>query len=70
MDLERRFAEKRYQGTTLQAASIAKKAKVDRLLIGHFSSRYRNLTPLLEESQTVFPNTSLAIEGQDFTIPE
>ncbi len=70
MDHERRLAEQRYHSTTLQAASIAKKAKVDRLLIGHFSSRYRNLTPLLEESQTVFPNTSLAIEGQDFTIPE
>ncbi|MEM9831666.1 MAG: ribonuclease Z [Bacteroidota bacterium] len=70
MDQERSLAEQRYHSTTLQAATIAKRAKVDTLLIGHFSSRYRNLTPLLEEAQTVFPNTSLAIEGQDFTIPE
>lgn len=70
MDQERSLAEQRYHSTTLQAATIAMRAKVDTLLIGHFSSRYRNLAPLLEEAQTVFPNTSLAIEGQDFTIPE
>jgi len=70
MDQERELAEQRYHSTTLQAATIAKQAEVDTLLIGHFSSRYRDLSPLLEEAKTVFDNTSLAIEGQDFTIPE
>ncbi len=70
MDQERELAEQRYHSTTLQAATIAKRAKVDILLIGHFSSRYRDLSPLLEEAKTVFSNTLLATEGQDFTIPE
>ena len=47
-----------------QAAEIAKLAEVKKLVIGHFSSRYTNLTPLLEEAQAVFPNTELAKEGK------
>nr|WKN39591.1 ribonuclease Z [Tunicatimonas sp. TK19036] len=70
MDNERALAESRYHSTTIQAADIAKKAKVEKLLIGHFSSRYKDLNPLLEEAKTVFSNTALAIEGQDFTIQE
>ena len=50
--------------TARQAAEIAKLAEVKKLVIGHFSSRYTNLTPLLEEAQTVFPNTELAKEGK------
>ena len=52
------------QSTARQAAEIAKLAEVKKLVIGHFSSRYTNLTPLLEEAQTVFPNTELAKEGK------
>lgn len=63
-------AVSRYHSTTIQAATMAKKAKVHQLLIGHFSSRYKNLEPLLWEAQDVFPNTQLAIEGQNYTIEE
>ena len=50
--------------TAPQAAMIAKHARVDRLLIGHFSARYRELDPLLHEAQSVFPATELATEGK------
>ena len=70
MSNERELAEQRYHSTTVQAATIAQKAQVDTLLIGHFSSRYRDLEPLLQEAKTVFNNTLLAIEGQDVTIQE
>jgi ribonuclease Z len=70
MDSEQKLAEQRYHSTTVQAATIAQKAQVNTLLIGHFSSRYRDLTPLLEEAKTVFGNTLLAIEGHDVTIEE
>lgn len=50
--------------TALQAATIAQKAAVNKLLIGHFSSRYADLQPLLEEARTVFPETYLAIDGE------
>ncbi len=49
--------------TAQQAAKIAKAAGVDRLVIGHFSSRYEDESVLLHEAQSVFPNTVLASEG-------
>lgn len=49
--------------TTVQAAQIAKLAKVKKLMIGHFSARYTDNNALLKEAQTVFPKTILANEG-------
>ncbi len=57
-----------FHTTAEQAATIALKAGVKRLLIGHFSARYKNLYPLLEEAKEVFENTTLALEGDRFTI--
>ncbi|MEZ5053244.1 MAG: ribonuclease Z [Chitinophagales bacterium] len=54
--------------TALQAAQIAKKAKVQKLILGHFSSRYYHLSELEEEAKTVFENTALAIEGNIFSV--
>ena len=61
-------AAETFHTTAEQAATIASKAKVKRLLIGHFSARYKNLYPLLEEAKEVFKNTTLALEGDRFTI--
>lgn len=46
--------------TAAQAASIARRADARRLLITHFSSRYPDATPLLEEAISVFPDTIMA----------
>jgi ribonuclease Z len=56
--------------TAEQAASIASKALVKQLLLGHFSARYKDLNPLLEEAKNIFKDTYLAIEGLTLTIPE
>lgn len=61
-------AQTTFHTTSLQAATIAKKAEVKKLIIGHFSARYKELQPLLDEARTVFPNTELAIEGNRFEI--
>lgn len=45
--------------TALEAAQIAKKAKVGKLILGHFSNRYNDLTVFTDEAKTVFPNTFL-----------
>ena len=66
-DLEERAAA-RFHSTTTQAASIALKAGVDRLLIGHFSSKYELLDEFLSEASEVFPQTELALEGLCFKI--
>ncbi len=61
-------AQETFHTTSLQAGQIAKKAEVKALLLGHFSARYKDLTPLLEEARTVFENTELGVEGKKFTI--
>ena len=61
-------AEETFHTTAQQAAEIALKAHAKKLLIGHFSARYRELEPLLEEARTIFPSTFLAIEGKTFEI--
>jgi len=38
------------------------------LLIGHYSSRYKQLEPLIEEARTLFPETYATVEGETFTI--
>jgi len=54
--------------TALQAAEIAVKTNAKKLLIGHFSARYKTLNDLLDEARSVFPDTELAIEGKTFII--
>lgn len=63
-------AKETMHSTALHAAQIAKKAEVKKLLIGHFSARYKELTTLLEEALARFSNTYLAQEGETFTIEE
>lgn len=62
------IAGERFHATSIEAATIAKLAKVKKLAIGHFSGRYKNLQPMLEEAKTVFENTELAVEGTVFEI--
>ncbi len=61
-DMQER-ARQTMHSTAQQAASIAKLANVGKLVIGHFSARYKDLNPLLEEARAVFQNTQLAVEG-------
>lgn len=62
-------ARETFHSTTEQAALIAQKAQVKKLLIGHFSARYRTLEELLKETRKDFSNTELALEGSKFEIP-
>ncbi|MEN9570877.1 MAG: hypothetical protein RL172_2108 [Bacteroidota bacterium] len=56
-------AATRFHSTTVQAATIAEKAQVKKLLIGHFSAKYEQLDEFLTEACQVFPNTELALQG-------
>ena len=57
-----------YHSTARQAALIAQKAGVGQLLIGHFSSRYKEFEPFLDEARAVFLNTNLATEGETISL--
>ena len=61
-------AEETHHTTALQAGEIAQKAQVKKLIIGHFSARYKTLESLLDEAKSVFKQTELAIEGRVFTV--
>ncbi|GAC1431102.1 MAG: ribonuclease Z [Chitinophagaceae bacterium] len=61
-------AIKRYHCTTEQAAAIALKAGVGRLIIGHFSSKYELLHEFETEARAIFPNTELALEGVTYKV--
>ncbi len=52
-----------FHSTAIEAATIAKKAGVNKLIIGHFSARYKNTELLLKEAKSIFPNTILAVDG-------
>ena len=64
----RKTAKERGHSTTEDAAKVAKMAGVGRLLIGHFSSRYKDLSLLLDEARAMFPATDIAREGETFLI--
>jgi ribonuclease Z len=54
--------------TALQAGEVAAKTNARKLVIGHFSARYKTLNELLDEARSVFPETELAIEGKTFAV--
>ncbi len=60
-------AEEVHHSTAQQAAQIAAEAGVRRLLIGHFSSRYKDDDAFLTEARDQFSATDLAIEGQYYS---
>lgn len=70
LDELRPRATETQHSTAAQAAIIAKKAKVKKLIIGHYSSRYKTLQAHLEEASAIFPNTDVAIEGNSYNIRE
>ncbi len=61
-------AEETFHTTALQAATAARRIGVQKLLIGHFSAKYKDLSPLLAEARSIFPQTELAVEGTTFTV--
>jgi len=57
------LAKKTFHSTSVQAAELASQAKVKKLLIGHFSSRYKDVSQLVLEARTIFPETYAANDG-------
>lgn len=59
-------ANKTYHSTALQAAEFAAKANVGKLVLGHFSARYIDLQPFIDEASPVFANVKFAVDGKEF----
>ena len=63
------MAAKTYHSTARQAAECARDAGAGRLLIGHYSSRYPDVSVFLKEAREIFPDTVLANEGDVIEVP-
>ncbi len=63
-------ARETMHATAAQAASLARDAGVGRLLLGHFSSRYKTTEPLLIEARAIFPATEAAQDGEEYVVNE
>lgn len=57
-----------FHSTSRQAGIIAMKANADKLLLGHYSSRYKDLSPILDQAKEVFENSYLSEEGVTYSI--
>lgn len=62
------LARKTFHTTSLQAAEMAVLTKTKKLLLGHFSSRYKNANQLEEEARTLFPASYAVNDGDSFEI--
>jgi ribonuclease Z len=70
LDCDRKLARLTGHSTALQAARMADRAGAGKLLIGHFSSRYKNISDFVEEARTVFENTIAVEDGDVFQVAE
>ena len=56
-------AKETFHSTAVQAATLAQKAQVKKLILGHFSARYQDDSIFLQEAQEIFPHTIIAKES-------
>jgi ribonuclease Z len=66
LDSEEHLAEKTMHATAKQAAIIAKKAEVNQLVLGHYSTRYESIESFKEEASVIFENVLLSDDGVVF----
>ena len=62
-------AHLKQHSTVVQAARVAKRAKVGRLVLTHLSSRYLQDKPLVQQARKVFPSTKMARDLTEITVP-
>ena len=70
LEEKEKWARKTFHSTTRDAAVIARDAGVKKLLIGHFSARYRDIQPFVDECRNIFPESYPAEEGKTYLIKE
>jgi len=68
LEKDREKAKLTMHSTAMDAAKIARDARVNKLIIGHFSSRYENLDLFISEVKQIFQNVELAFDGKDIDI--
>jgi ribonuclease Z len=70
LDDEAQRAKDTFHSTASQAAEVARYCEAKKLLLGHYSTRYRDLSPILAQAKTNFPDSMLSEEGKTYQIGE
>ena len=68
LESEAHLCEKTKHSTAKQAAEIANKGSVGKLILGHFSTRYGSIEPFKDEAKPLFANVELADDGKVFEL--
>ena len=68
LEKDKEKAKLTMHSTAMDAAKIARDAQVNKLILGHFSSRYENLDLFVNEVKQIFQNVELAFDGKDIDI--
>lgn len=68
LESEAHLCAKTKHSTAKQAGQMAHQAQVDKLILGHYSTRYKSIELFKEEAQEVFPNVELADDGKVFDL--
>ncbi|GLR16111.1 ribonuclease Z [Portibacter lacus] len=63
-------ARERGHATAHEAALIAQKSGAKKLILGHYSSRYKDLSVFIDEAEKIFSNVDLALDGKVFQVSE
>lgn len=70
LDADQKLATERFHSTAKEAARTALEAPADHLLLGHYSSRYKDVDVFKKEAEIIFNPVSLARSGKKFIIPQ
>lgn len=69
LESDKKLAKQTLHSTARQAAEIAIQAKAGKLLIGHFSTRYKSIQEFEDEASAVFKETTAVNDGDVFSLP-
>jgi ribonuclease Z len=70
LDADKKLARDTSHSTAAQAASLAERAHTGKLLLGHFSNRYKDIRLFEEEARKVFPESFAVKDGDNYDIPQ
>ena len=69
MNKEYKKAEASMHSTSVQVANLAKKAGIKKLILTHFSARYKNIDQMLNETRKIFRNAYVANDLDTIIVP-
>ena len=70
LERDKELAKATFHSTAIQAATLAMKSNVQKLIMGHFSVRYKSSQAFIDEAQTVFKETYAVEDGDCFSIEQ